>query len=189
MQRGGFRIGAGRPGRNLKIEDCRRLDVREMQKAGLFRKPWSGSWFWKNACTGETTSAVGVVTTDNQLQLSYVSQKKVYEVTICLSAIRCGFGYRKIFKCPACQMHCSILLLLNCHFRCRRCQDVPYRCQAEDPIGRGWLSQFRLEERLTNGLKRPRRMHAKTYAAIRAKIIQVQMQRDEMLDATISKWA
>ncbi len=189
MPRGGSRMGAGRPGRSIKVEDCRRLDVREMQRAGLFKTAWIGSWTWRDALSGRVTSSVSVLTKGHELRLSYICDKIPCAVTVSLSAVRCGFGgLRQMFVCPKCQHRCFILLLLRRQFRCRECHDVPYSSQAQDALGRTWITQCRLERHLDGEYRRPKGMHMRTYKSLRKKIMELEIRREDLLDEVVTRW-
>lgn len=189
MPRGGYRIGAGRPGRQLKVEDCRRLDVRELQRAGVLSTPWSGSWEWRDAQSKKLNAAIGVITSHSSLRISYSINDVFVADHVPLARTACTLGgTRAWFKCPGCNRRVALLLLRGQRFRCRTCQDVAYRVQSEDEIGRAWCAQIKLERRLLENWRRPKGMHRTTRAKITNAIIQLEMKREDILLDQLSRY-
>lgn len=186
MSSGGFRIGAGRPGRDLKVEDCRRLDARKLQSAGLFLQPWAGFWFWSDQKTGTKKASINIVTAQSSIQLKYSCNKRVVMDFIQLEKVKCGFGgVRFIFICPDCSRTATVFLFKNGLFRCRCCQNLRYESQSDNAIGRLWSAQILIENKLGSNKARPKGMHDKTYRRLRLKIFELEYLRDNLLDELI----
>lgn len=189
MPSGGYRIGAGRPGRHLKVEDCRRLDVRELQRAGVLSAPWRGGWEWRDAQSKELNAAIGLNTSHSWLRISYSINDVFIADHVPLARTACALGgERPWFRCPGCDRRVALLLLRGQRFRCRTCQDVAYRVQSEDAIGRAWRAQVKLEGRLLENWRKPKGMHRTTRAKITDAIIQLEMKREDILLDQLSRY-
>lgn len=189
MPKGGSRIGAGRPGRHLKVDDCLRLDVRDLQRDGLLTRHWVGAWQWRNSKTMEPTSSIGLTTCASQVHLSYrVDGEQVSEL-VQLDRTSCHLGgTRAWFRCPGCDRRVAVLLLRNQRFRCRRCQDLPYRSQSEDAIGRAWRGQVKLERRLGPNWSQPKGMHRTTRSRLMKRIFELENRREDLIEAVLDIW-
>ncbi len=188
MPRGGMRIGAGRPGRDVKVEDCRRLDVRRLQKDGLLAKAWSGEWRWRDALTDDINSSMHIHTCSTHARLAYACNGVTIHESIRLHWVHGAFGGgRAYFRCPGCSRCAAILLLRHSRFRCRRCHDLRYQSQSEDGFGRSWLAQHKLERKLDANWRRPKGMHATTWDRLFARIVELEMERDDMLCTALKR--
>ncbi len=182
MPKGGHRIGAGRPGRSVKVEDCRRLDIRDFLRAGMLPGPWLGSWQWRDPRSKRLIAEIRVRATANSVQLSYRCGRADIHELVALTKTTCTFGgHRYWFKCQGCNRRVAILLLRGQHFRCRRCHDLRYLSQTEDSIGRALLAQAKLERRLGLNLRRPKGMHHSTRDRILARIFALEERGDTLL--------
>jgi hypothetical protein len=182
MASGGHRIGAGRPGRSVKVEDYRRIDVREWHRAGLFAVPYVGSWQWRSAETGALTSSINVLTDRTSVAVSYFVDGTRVDEKIALDRTRCHFGGDRVwFLCPGCKRRLAILLIVNQRFRCSRCHDIRYRTQSVDAIGRAWIAQGKQEERLLADGQRPKGMHRATHERLQHEIVEIEQRRLELI--------
>ncbi|MCM8750410.1 hypothetical protein NET02_14765 [Thermomicrobiaceae bacterium CFH 74404] len=63
-------------------------------------------------------------------------------VELALEGVRCTFGYRWYFRCPACARRTEVLYQGRLGLACRRCNRLGYRSQARRataPLGLLWL--------------------------------------------------
>ncbi|MCV0438784.1 MAG: hypothetical protein K5880_09130 [Hydrogenophaga sp.] len=177
---GGLRAGAGRPGNARLVEDARRLDVRQMQKAGLFRAPWQGMWWWKNPQTLATTSTISVRTSQNHMLISYEVGGTLVRETIDLSHAACGFGgTRVLMQCPGCRQHCSVMYFANRNFRCRQCHRLSYESQSESRLGRLAIKKQKILRRLGPHGSRRKGMNLDTYRQRFEKLVEVEFAIDD----------
>ena len=189
MPKGGPRIGAGRPGRDLKVEDCLRLDIRDLQRDGLLMRPWVGAWQWRNLETMELTSSIGLTTGASQIHLSYRVDGVQVSEFVRLDRTSCHLGgTRAWFKCRGCDGRVAVLLLRDQRFRCRLCHDLPYRSQSEGAIWRAWRGQVKLERRLGPNWSRPKGMHHKTRSRLLTRIFELENRREDLIEAVLGNW-
>jgi hypothetical protein len=100
------------------------------------------------------------------------------ETEVALAYTRCHFGgSRPWFMCPRCRRRVGVLYVVALAFMCRRCADLTYQTQTEQPLGRAMLRAQRLRERfggspsLTQPFpSRPRWMHQRTYERLLARV-------------------
>lgn len=178
--RGGLRAGAGRPGNACHVEDARRLDIRQMQKAGLFRTPWQGMWWWKNPETLATTSTISVRTLQNNMEISYAVGGLLVHETIDLSHAACGFGGTRVMMlCPGCRQRCSVMFFGNRTFRCRHCHRLSYESQSESRLGRLAIKRQKILRHLGPHGSRRKGMHLDTYRQQFEKLQEVEMAIDD----------
>lgn len=188
MPRGGSRANAGRPGRAIKVEDCRSLDIREFHKAGLLKGPWAGTWRWTNMRTGTVSAWINLAVYDDFLRLGYKCDGQTFHEEVRLSKLPCHFGgNRLMFVCNGCQRRTQVLLMRQSRFRCRHCHDLRYRSQSEDAIGRAWLAQAKLSRQLGPGLARPHGMKRAKYERLRAQILEYEIVREDLLDTILAR--
>lgn len=179
---GGWRAGAGRPGDARHLEATRRLDIREMQKAGLFRTPWQGLWWWKNPQTMRTTSYIKVCTSQERLFISYEVSGSLVQETVELHRVACGFGgTRVMMMCPGCKGRCSVMFFVARFFRCRRCHRLAYGSQSESKLGRLAIKRFKILGRLGPHASRKKGMHQATYDRLFDKLQETEMAIDDEL--------
>ena len=155
-----------------KVEDFRRLDIREMQRAGLFKNHWSGLWEWRDPSSLKVRASVAVQTTEKVLRLRYLFSGVTVFDDLRLQHIPCKFGgTRVLVQCPSCTMAYGILYLKNSVFRCRKCHGLKYATQSETKHGRLAIKKHKLSAKLA-GRCRPKGMHKKTYFRIRRALIE-----------------
>lgn len=182
MGKGGMRWGAGRPGWHVKAEHCRRLDVRRWHREGLLRPGTSSAWVWTDAESGERRASIGFSVAAYSVNLSFNLNGEPITQHVPLDRTPCTYGgVRPWFRCPKCSRRVAVLFLRAAGFACRRCQRVAYASQSDDPCGRTWRKQSKLEARLAENLKRPRGMHRQTYERLLAVIWQCEEMRDCLL--------
>lgn len=179
MAKGGLRWGAGRPGYRLKDIHTRAIDVRRWHRDGLLSGGPFG-WQWTDSETGEIRSSIGVHPERGRIMLSYSVKGHQFLPHIQTATTPCAFGGARIwFRCPRCSRRCAKLYLRSGHFRCRTCNQISYRTQSEDLIGRLWTAQGKIEARLGPGLTRPKFMHQKTFERLRKEYWQIEERRED----------
>jgi hypothetical protein len=185
--RGGFRVGAGRPGRSRKTYDCLQLNTSSLLSNGVFSRPWwSGQWVWRDANTKKPISVVDMMATAQEIDLSFTSYGKPVRQTIPLVRVSNTYGGCRIFfSCPRCSSRRRILYFLHGLFLCRGCQDLPYRSQSEDLIGRLWRAQLKIEQKLGDRYKKPKGMHQATFQRLRSKIYTLEWQREDLVEEAV----
>lgn len=185
MSKGGMRWGAGRPSHKLRDCDTRAIDVRRWQREGLLKSLHFG-WQWTDSDTGEVRSSISVYPQAHGLSLSYAISGQPYRPFIATTTTPCHFGGSRVwFTCPGCSARCARLFLRWGRFRCRACNQITYRSQREDQIGRLWLAQAKIEARLGQDLTRPKFMRLATFERLRSRFWQLEHEREMVF----SDWA
>lgn len=180
--RGGLRSGSGRPGKHIQIEQCRHIDVRLFQRAGMLKGPWIGQWSWRDPKTSALTSQIEVIVAPPCIQLTYRWRDQLHTDKADLVKSACSFGgSRTWFSCPGCQRRTTKLHLFAGRFRCRSCHDLRYRSQSLSPLDRLHRSKQKLEDLLAPSWQRPIGMHRATRTRIIAKIIEIEASIDDQL--------
>lgn len=182
--RGGHRLGAGRPGREVKIEDCLRLSVSGLKRQGVLGTPWVGQWAWPSNRPGKAQSVVEMRTTTHSVQLSYDSHGRSVRQAVVLAQVPNNFGgFRTYLTCPKCSSRRREVYFLDGLFLCRVCHDLPYRSQSEDAIDRSWRAESKLELKLCSRFRRPKGMHLATFRRLREKLFELEIKREQLRDA------
>jgi hypothetical protein len=185
MSRGGLRLGAGRPGWKGKAENCHRVDVRWMRRNGHLSGYSSGTLSY--SIGGERVGSIGYSVRSDMLTLNYTlnGEPKRREVPIRRTPCRFG-GSRSWLACPHCWRTCAVLYLRRGGFYCRRCAQVSYESQSEDPICRSWRKQQKAEARLEENWRRPKGMHRRTHERLLSVIFACEEAREDLLAAFIA---
>lgn len=187
MSRGGSRYGAGRPGWHIKAEHCLRLRVQDLTR----RKLLDGSaftWRWTNTSTGKEVGAISMVTRPGNVRLIYAHDRVPINEDVRIVSTACNFGgSRPWFLCPRCNRRIGVLLVRSGRFMCRHCAQAAYACQSEDLIGRTWRRQSKLEARLGEHWRRPKRMHRATHDRLLAAIMTCEDVRECAIAAFIHR--
>lgn len=177
---GGHGSGNWYRSKKTYVDDCRCLDINRMVKLGAIpRNGWqSGSWFWKDAETGETKSTIGYEadtrnTANPYIRIHYTfteGQRKIdYKVYLSRTQAHYG-GERFWFICPSKGRRVSKLYL---HpggdiFASRHAYGLAYESQSESPSDRANSKKWKIV-RKTGGdycPVRPKGMHHKTFERI-----------------------
>ena len=185
MAKGGSRYGAGRPGWRFKAEQCLRLDVRQMYRAGVLKDFYVGSWRWTNSYTGEHNGRIGFSVESAALVLRYTAAGNAREQRVMIDRTRCHFGgARPWLTCPVCNRRVAVIYFRSGRFACRHCQRIAYMCQSEDATGRAWRKQGKVEAKLADDWERPTGMHQSTYERLMGVIDHCEEVKDLALAAT-----
>jgi hypothetical protein len=181
---GGVRAGAGRPGYSAHVESFRHLDARAMQREGLFKQPWSGVWWWKDAISMKTNASIHVRTSETSLWIKYQIRDQQTIEAFRIYKVPCHFGgYRVILECPGCHQRSSLFYLRYQMFRCRGCHGLTYESQSEGRLGRLAIKRSKLAGALGASGIRPRGMHLGTFTKLQSAMIQVDLDIDDYISA------
>ncbi len=136
----------GRYRRRPRVTDYRRLDLRDLRRAGIFDHPgergrieWTDKWAVGFALElGETTG---------ELRLAWpLGDERRYRVRVALSTLAIpNGGYTWYMACPSCGRRVRVLYLIGPRWECRRCGRLTYRSAQEhdktqDKMRRLWRS-------------------------------------------------
>lgn len=186
MGTGGSRYGAGRPARRPTAESYRRLDIRQMLKAGCIKSHYRFSWQWLND-TGEQVASVmcrvdgeahGLTVTYNWKNSRDTKWQPV-DIRICLTSTLCNYGGKRWwFKCPCCSRRAAVLYIMEGSLRCAKCGRVSYASQRGNVTDRAWIRQRKLEAKLGDYGQKPKRMRWETFTYLREKISECERQKD-----------
>lgn len=177
---GGY--GSGRQGGKATTNNCRRLDVRQFQRAGLLTPGLSFGWQWKR--NGNEVASIQVRTEAGQVILDYSHKAgggdwQAMEYPVRLEWTACNLGGRRAwFICPAsgCGRRVAILYIGGAGiFACRHCYRLAYACQRETTDHRALRRADNIRERLgwqagianPHGGK-PKSMHWRTFERLTA---------------------
>ena len=172
---GGY--GSGRRGGRDVTADYRRLDVRELHRAGVLVPGWRGGWRWMRR--GETRAEINIEVHELAMVLRYSAttngERKSYDYAVGLSWTGCNYGGRRPwFLCPCCGRRVAILYG-GAMFACRRCRKLAYESQRESAGDRAIRRADAIRDRLKwepgilnmDGWK-PKGMHWRTFWRLKA---------------------
>lgn len=152
--------------------EFRRLDVRELQKAGLLDSPTPQLWCWYRG--GEIRASVLVKPAPGSILLSYSvtrgGKRQDHSSAVHLSWTACNYGgARPWFQCPDCGRQVAILYGGD-RFICRHCRRLAYDVQRETDADRTFRRVDTMRKRLgwQPGIlnpagQKPKGMHWRTY--------------------------
>ncbi len=159
-------------------EDYRRLDVRELHKAGMLAAGHRGAWNWYSR--GTLRASIHVQAEAGRLILNYAAasngERKDCRYPVGLSWTPCCFGgERPWFLCPACRRRVAILYG-GAVFACRHCYRLAYESQRERDYNRLAQRADKIRRRLgwpvgilnPKGWQKPKGMHWKTFERLNA---------------------
>lgn len=193
-------IGSGRPsgGRRTTVESCRALDVRRLHRAGCLQPGAACAWAWWNGA-GERTAWIdlraegGAVILDYRYRGGGADWQEV-EQRVPLTWTPCHVGGRRPwFVCDvyAGGIHCgrrtAKLYGAGRLFACRRCYDLAYASQSEQPGDRA-LRRAKIRTRLGGEPgtaaplpRRPKGMHRRTYERLTTEVLALEAAAAERL--------
>lgn len=169
MGKGGARIGAGRPGWRIKDEECLRLNVLALRRAGLLRPGVGGVWCWDQGVRSPS-GRIETYAVPGGLCLLYRLRGAIADQMVNLSATACPFGgSRQWFQCPRCRRRAGLLYLRpdGEGFGCRHCEQVACTSQAEGELDRAWRRLAKVRSKLPDPFSKPRGMHRTTFERLR----------------------
>ena len=169
--------GSGRRGGRETTADYRRLDVRELHRAGVLVPGWRGGWRWMRR--GETRAEINIEVHELAMVLRYSAttngERKSYDYAVGLVRTKCTFGgARPWMLCPCCGRRVAVLFG-GAMFACRRCRKLAYESQRESAGDRAIRRADAIRDRLgwqagilnPDGWK-PRGMHWRTFWRLKA---------------------
>jgi len=187
MAKGGSRCGAGRPGWYGKVEHCRSLDVRRLQREDML-KAGSWSWEWRDTETQKVLSSIGIIGDTSHITLSYSAGNQTVCDRIDITRTPCGLGgTRAWFQCPKCCARVAKIHLRRGRFACRHCHRLVYTSQSEDAIGRIWRQQCKTEAKLAPNWKRPKHMHHRTHQRLVERLFRLEAEREHAFALTVAR--
>lgn len=155
---------------HLTVEDCIRLDVRDLRRRGYLFPGWSALWSWSSG------PSIRIEVQAHAIVLSYSSQGEDVRYSVGLTRTACHYGSdRAWFLCPAtrCGRRCAVLYNADRYFACRRCNGLAYRTQQEKPDGRALIKAERIWRRAGCAFggdegEKPKGMHWRTFDRLMA---------------------
>lgn len=181
--RGGYRLGAGRPGREIKIEDCLRLSVCSLKNSGVLAQPWSGQWAWPASKTRNSQSIIEMSTSAGAVHLMFRWQAKPVTQRLVLARVPNTYGgHRTFFECPKCSANRREVYFLDGQFLCRACHRLAYQSQSEGRIDRLWRAERKLELKLGSRYKKPKGMHMTTFKRMQQQLFELEYQRESEIE-------
>jgi hypothetical protein len=163
---------------------------------GCLRPNWSSTCQWTNG--NEVASSINVHAEAERLDLSYkvrVGDGKWEDMveTIPLVHLRCRFGGSRVyFNCPGpkegseCGRRVTKLYLSHRYFLCRRCNQLAYASQYEQPWQRALRRVNTLKQRIGMDVgigepfpDKPKGMWVRTYGCLLDEILQAEMLANE----------
>ena len=140
MAKGGWRIGAGRPGYRVKAEDSLALDIRWLKRNNVLIAGDTRTVTWhrnrKQIISRQIRAKDNAIVVANGNQTQWIRLTK----TPCQLG-----GNRDWFLCPSCDQRMAILYQRANRFACRHCQQISYQSQALSPDDR-LAQQFHKKE-------------------------------------------
>ena len=132
-------LGSGsylRRTRRTTTEECRRLDIRWLNKIGALVARRTGLISWSSG--GDPCGDIGYTTANDRMILNYKYQIhgddewQSIEQSVMFNRTPCNYGgSRKWFLCPECERRVAILYFTGELFLCRHCVGLTYSCQRE----------------------------------------------------------
>jgi hypothetical protein len=177
---GGFGSGAygymGSKVRKLTVEECCRIDVRNLQREGMLDLNQSSMHTWSNGYSAKMSSF------DDYAILSYryikdgIPTDVKERIAISTSQVNYGGEGRKWFHCPNCSRRVALLYLRWSRFECRHCCNLTYMSVQERKVFvyEQWRRANRVMKKLGSKLdapidmltatpKKPKLMRQRTY--------------------------
>jgi hypothetical protein len=190
MGRGGSRYGAGRPAYKVKAEQCRAVDARRWAREGILDGGRIGTWAWTDAETGELMASVGYESDSHAVTLTYSLSGQLMRQRVPTRRTTCNYGgTRAWFACPRCSRQVAVLFLRNLGFGCRKCNRIAYSSQSDDPMGRAWRRQTKIERRLGDDWERPKGMHRSTFDLLLEKLESCELAKDDAMLEVLARLA
>lgn len=154
------------------------IDIRWLKKHGHLRPGMIGSLSWSRR--GEQTGSIGYRMEAEKMILNYRHRPNGGEweevkQNIYFDRTPCNYGgYRTWFLCPKCCKRVAILYGAGKYFLCRRCHNLTYSSQQQNPLFRCLEQAQKIRERLGGSPctedpfpDKPKGMHWKRYSELR----------------------
>ena len=157
------------------IEDRPRIDVTDLRRKGALRtgdheKPVTGEFHWRRGDRDEGAAFLvesGDDGVPRRILLNYKVNGRSMDYPVDLTTTRPYFGgHRFWFRCPLCRRRCMKLYLTGWHFVCRLCSLLVHRSTRQVVRDRLRDQARKIEARLDEGGKKPKRMRWRTYGRL-----------------------
>lgn len=165
------------------VEDCRRLDIRQIHRKGMLSKPGRFfTWAWWDSQTGERTASINVEVERDYLNLSFRYRAgdgdwQDLKQFVPISWTPCNYGGRRPwFLCPGfgCGRRVAVLVAGSRFFLCRHCHRPPYASTRETRADRLLRRANKIRQKLggepgalSDFPQKPKGMHHATYKSLR----------------------
>jgi hypothetical protein len=190
-------IGSGREGNRIAVEACLSLDINNLRRQGLLGSGVHARWSWTH--DGEEVASLEMLVGFGVLHLEGVDHRydaRKIDHAVSTTYTSCNYGgSRPWFRCPNCSRRAGKLYmpLGGRHFLCRRCYDLAYHSQWEEPWWRVRRRASKLWQRLGGDPDddlippRPRGMHCRTYERLIAEAERAEGLAGASIAASMSK--
>jgi len=123
-----------------RADDCRALDVWELQRAGCLAPGASGTSRWLRGDVEVASLGYRCLPT-GALELSYtmVASGQAYRYVVWTDTLPMRRGERVYWRCPGCGRRVQKLYLAGALYRCRHCHDLSYKTRQERGSRGLWL--------------------------------------------------
>lgn len=176
-------IGSGNFWRWASRDTCEsytRIELPYLRKRGMLRPGYFGSLSWKRG--GEPSGNIRFQMHESSMEVRYRYRKTgqaewqaVREhIPFAFTPQHLG-GQRRWFVCLSCRRRCTVLYG-GTHYRCRKCWNLAYQSQHEEPHDRALSQAQKLRQRLGGSPftdepfpEKPKGMHWRTYEKLKAK--------------------
>lgn len=190
---GGYGSGRTYEGRS-RVGMAKQIKVGALAKIGALTEGWSASLQWP----GSGCDDIEGTFSDDTLRLSWkveAGQDSLHVVMpIGVSWSACNYGGKRPWLlCPYCGRRVSALHLSSNsrQLACRHCFNMTYESRNVDAIGRSWMRQEKLLQRIGGSCgggfssrdpSRPKGMHRTTYRRIHEAAFDEMWRREEALN-------
>jgi hypothetical protein len=174
---GGYGSGRPSPTGRGKVEDCRRIDVNQLQKLGYLNAGYRGAWGWTS--NDANTNWINIEAHEDALKLSYRSRFNGGEwieidYRVPIERVPCNLGgSRPYFVCPGvvngvvCRRRVVKIYARGHYFLCRHCCRLSYQSQSETRLDRLLRKRNKARWKVADNdydfVVRPKGMWRKTY--------------------------
>ena len=167
-----------------KMEDCRRLDIRQLRQKRCLRPGMYYSWHWSRG--DEPSGDIRIEVRDSCTILRYRYREAGgewmdIEEFVSIAWTPCNYGgSRPWFICPRCGRRVCVLVGAGPRFLCRHCYCLRYASQCETRVDRMQRKVRKIRARLGGeGWRKPKGMHEKTFKRLREKLRDAEMEENE----------
>ena len=185
-------------GSRATCEGSRRIELRYLRKRGMLRPGYCGSLSWNLG--GEPAGNIRFRMFESGMEVNYRYRagsddwRDVSEyIPFAFTPQHLG-GERRWFRCLRCRRRCAVLYG-GTHYRCRKCWNLAYQSQHEAPHSRALSQAQKFRLRLGGSPctddefpERPKGMHHRTYARLRARGEALDEWSERMLVTMLGQW-
>ncbi len=148
---GGMGSGEWRVGK-VTTEQSKRLDIRTLRKQGRLTPDTKSYLSW--SIMDKPSGSISYVMYSHGIELDYSctpygGEKKSIKQFIHFDETPCHYGgIRKWFLCLSCHDRKAVLYLHGYYFTCRKCADLSYQSQHEQPLDRNYRQARKIRHKL-----------------------------------------